>query len=369
MFRDRFCLGVIIFILCTSPQWLYSKQVRPSKQQPAPLVQAELLERARLTVVWESNLALDRPERLGCLFVRGDSIYALTNQNYLYGLNKRDGRIRFGKLLASKGLSVFRPQLFENDLFFTAGNKLLQIDTEFGRVVNSKHFTFTVAVPIVRNAKYVYVAGSDRRLHIFDAESKLEEFQVAADNDSMITSVVTDDKYVVFSTEEGNVVSILPGAPIRKWQFNTAGTEAARLVADDGSVFVSSRDTNLYQLNAKTGKMISKFHTGAKLVSTVRVTERKVYQYARRHGLYAIDKESGKQIWQLNEGVDLLTEAGEKAYVMTNDNAIVVVDNRTGKKLYSVNLAGVSIYVSGSPDSHIYIGDGLGRLACLKPTR
>jgi outer membrane protein assembly factor BamB len=369
MFRDRFCWVVIIFLLCISPQRLYSKRLPQRKQKPAPLVRPELLERARLAVVWQSNLVLDEPERLGRLFIRGDSIYAITNQNYLYGLNKRDGRIRFGKLLASKGFSVFGPQLYEDDLFFTAGNKLLQIDTEFGRTVDSKHFTFTTTLPVVRNAKHIYVAGNDRRLHVFDAESKLEEFQVAADNGSLMTSVIVDDEYVVFSTEEGNVVSILPGAPVRRWQFDTAGTEASRLIADDESVYVSSRDTNLYRLNVRTGKMMSKFHTGAALVCPARLTEKNVYQYARRHGLYVIDKESGKQIWQLDEGVNLLTEAGDKAYVITSDNTIVVIDNRTGKKLYSVNLAGVLVYVSGSPDSHIYIGDGLGRLACLKPTR
>jgi outer membrane protein assembly factor BamB len=362
MFRDRFCLMVIIFILCISPQAFCSRQ-------PAPLVQVEPLEKARLALSWESNLALDEPERLGYLFVRGDSIYALTDQNYLFGLNKKNGRIRFGKLLASMGLSVYGSQLFEDVLYFTVGNRLLQIDTEFGRDIASRRFEFTITAPVVRNTKYIYVAGSDLRLHVYDAESMLEEFQVAADNDSIITSVIAEDEYVVFSTEEGNVICISPGAPIRKWQFDTAGTETALLVADGDSVFVSSEDTNLYELNAKNGKMLSKFHTGAKLFSSVRVTEKNVYQHARRHGLYAIDKDSGKQIWQWAKGKDLLAEVNEKAYVITNDNTIVVIDNRTGKKLYSVNTAGVSIFVSGSTDSHIYIGDCVGRLACLKPTR
>ncbi len=374
MFRGRLCLALILCVLCISSQWLYSQQSPPPEQQspppeqqPAPLVTAEQLEQVRLTLLWESKLALDEPERLQHLFFRGESIYALTNQNYLLGLNKKDGRMRFGKFLVSAGFSVLGPQLFENNLFFTAGNSLLQINTEFGREVSSKHFNFTVTAPIVRNAKHIYVAGSDRRLHVLNAESRLEEFQVAADNDSVITSILADDEYVVFSTEEGDIISISPDSPHRNWQFNVAGAISAEMVADDGAVFVSCQDTNFYKLNTDKGRMIWKFHAGAKLLSPARVTQKVVYQHARQHGLYAIDKESGKQIWQLDEGRDLLTEANEKAYVITNDSTVLVMDNRTGKKMYSVCLTGVSKYVSGSPDSRIYIGDCVGRLACLKP--
>lgn len=369
MFRDRLRLAVIFFMLCASPQGLCLQQPLPPEQQSPPLVPAGLLEQARLTVLWESKVALSELEHLQRLFVRGKSIYGLTDRNYLFGLNKKDGRIRFGKSLVSAGLSVFGPQLFKDDLFFTTGNSLLQINTEFGREIGSKRFTFTLTAPIVRNAKHIYVAGNDRRLHVFNAESRLEDFQVAADNDSIITSILAEDEYVVFSTQEGNVISISPDASLRNWQFNAAGAISAELVANGRTVFVSSQDTNLYKLNANNGKMIWKFHTGAKLVSPARITPKVVYQHARQHGLYAVDKESGKQIWQLAEGKDLLTEANEKAYVITDDNTVVVMNNRTGKKLYSVSFAGVSIYVSGSSDSLIYIGDGVGRLACLKPAR
>jgi outer membrane protein assembly factor BamB len=369
MFRDRFHLAVIIVSLCISSLGLCKQQSQPRERQSVPLVPAELLEKARLAVLWESKLALDGPERLQRLFARGDSIYGLTDRNYLFGLNKKNGRIRFGTPLVSVGLSVLGPQLFEDDLFVTAGNSLLQIDTGLGRKINLKHFAFTVTAPVVRDTRRIYVAGSDRRLHIFDANSRLEEFQVAADNDSVMTSILADDGHVVFSTQEGNIISISPVVPLRNWQFDAAGAVSAELVADGGAVFVSCQDTNLYKLDIKTGKMIWKFHTGAKLVSPARITPEVVYQRARQHGLYAIDKETGKQVWQLAEGRDVLTEANGRAYVITGDDTIVVMNNRTGKKLYSVSFAGVSVYVSGSSDSLIYIGDGVGRLACLKPTR
>jgi len=369
MFRDRFYLAAVLVSLCVSSLGLCEQQSQPPEQQLAPLVAAELLEQARLTILWESKLALSEPERLQRLFMMGDSVYGLTDRNYLFGLNQKNGKIRFGTSLVSAGLSVLGPQLFRDDLFFTAGNSLIQINTEFGRQISSKRLSFTVTAPIARNARHIYVAGSDRRMHIFDANSRLEEFKVAADNDSIITSILAEDEYVVFSTQEGNIISISPAAPLRNWQFDAAGAISAQLVADGPAVFVSCQDTTLYKLNARTGRMIWKFHTGAKLVRPAWVTRKVVYQHARHHGLYAIDKETGKQIWQLADGKDLLTEANQKAYVITGNGTVVVMDNRTGKILDSVSFAGVSRYVSGSSDSLIYIGDDAGRLACLKPAR
>jgi outer membrane protein assembly factor BamB len=360
MFQGRFHF-VIVFVL------LYASSLGLCEQQSSPLIPAEVLEQARLEVVWDSELALDQPERLRRLFIRGGSVYGLTDHNYLFGLDKKSGKIRFGTSLVSAGLSILGPQFFEDDLFFTAGNSLWQIETEFGRKVASKRFEFTVNAPVVRNAGHFYVAGTDRRLHIFDTNSVLEEFQVAADNDSMITSVIAEDRYVIFSTEVGNVVSISPDAPLRNWQFNTAGAESAQLIADGRSVFVSSQDTSLYKLNAGTGRMMWKFYAGANLVKPARVTRKVVYQPARYHGLYAIDKESGRQIWQLADGKDLLAEANDKAYVITREGNIVVMNNQTGKIMYLVDLSDISAYVAGSSDSLIYVGDGGGRMACLKP--
>jgi outer membrane protein assembly factor BamB len=371
MFRKRICLAVILVSLCISSRGLCEKsptgeQTAPPEEQLEPLVPVGRLEQVRLTFLWESKLALEEPERVQKLFVRGGSVYALTDQNYLLGINKNNGRIRFGKLLISPGFSVLGPQLFEGDLFFTAGNSLLQIDTEFGREVGSKRFAFTVTAPIVRNEKHIYVAGNDRRLHVFDADW-LEEFQVSADNDSVIDSILADNKYVIFSTKRGNVISISPESPLRNWQFNTAGATSAKLVADGQTVFVCSQDTNLYKLNADNGRMIWKFHTGARILTPARVTEKFVYQCTRYYGLYAIDKESGKQIWQLANGRDLLTEENEKAYAITNDGTIVVMDNQTGEQLFSVGLADISTYVSNDSESFIYVGDSKGRIACLKP--
>jgi outer membrane protein assembly factor BamB len=83
--------------------------------------------------------------------------------------------------------------------------------------------------------------------------------------------------------------------------------------------------------------------------------------------LTALDKENGKALWQLAGGVDLLAEAGGKAYVITDKKTLVVMDNKKGTQLYSVNFAGVSKYTTNTKDSKMYIANEDGRVACIKP--
>jgi outer membrane protein assembly factor BamB len=132
-------------------------------------------------------------------------------------------------------------------------------------------------------------------------------------------------------------------------------------------LFFASKDTYVYQLDAKTGNLLWKYQAGAKLEKGPQVAEKVVYQYARNKGLSAINKETGERLWQMADGVDLLAKANDRAYVITKTGMLIVMDNRKTKQLYSVDFAAVSRYASNVADSKIYIADTRGRIACLKP--
>ena len=98
-----------------------------------------------------------------------------------------------------------------------------------------------------------------------------------------------------------------------------------------------------------------------------RVTQEVVYQPVRGKGLTAIDKETGSRLWRVRGGVELLAEAAGRAYVITKGEKLVVMDNAKGKRLHSVNFAGVTVHVSNTGDNKFYIGDKRGRVVCLQP--
>ena len=336
-------------------------------ESPNWLVSPELLGAGKLKMLWENKLPMKSSESLDRLFILGNRIYALSDRNYMVCLNREKGSVIFSRSFAEPGLPVVGLQLYKDELFSIIGNKLTEISLEFGTEQNVTPLHFGIACPAARNSSYFYVAAVDKRVHALRSDDKVKLFEVAAENDSPITSIIADENFVIFATDAGNVISITPDRPKRLWQFDAAGGIAKPIVRDEKAIFAASRDTNIYKLDIHTGKLLWKYQTAAMLQKGPQLTKETLYQYAHGEGMTAIEKETGKFLWQLAEGLDLLAEDKGKAYVITNNSELIVMDNKKAKQLYSINFAPVSRYASNLMDSNIYIADTTGRIACLIP--
>lgn len=333
------------------------------------VISEELLNYNHLKTAWINKLILAKGETTGEIFVIDKNIYVLSSRNTLFCLSRSDGMIRFAMNVARKGLPVFEPKLYENRLFLIAANNLLVIDAKLGVRILKQRIKFSVTAPAVANADYLYIAGMDKRLHAMDKNAKFQQFAVAAADNPMITSIVATNDYVVFATDKGNIISISPKSPKKIWQYDTVGEISAPLVLSGRWLYVACRDTNLYKLDIASGKLQWQVRTQATLSTKPRVTGTAVYQYAPNKGLYAVNIKDGRVMWLLENGLDLLAEDGEKAYVVTNDGLCSVMNNKTGKKLYSINFSGVSHFASNTLDSAMYLLDNSGQIVCVKPVK
>jgi hypothetical protein len=363
MRRCRFVLLVSLLVLCNAARDM------AAADNSWQLVSPELLKHAKLETVWQTQLLWEKGESLKDLHILGNRIYAVSNRNYLVSLDKEKGRVIFERAFAPVGFRIIGLDLYNDELFSVVGSELIEVNQEFGTEQSTKGLEFGVVCPAARNSSYFYLSGSDRRIHTLRADDKIQVFEVAADDGSIITSIIADENFVIFGTETGNVVSITPDGPKRLWQFDAAGGIAGQIVIDRNSLLFASKDTNVYRVDivdTEKSEFVWRFQTEAVLDRSPRVGEGVVYQHVPYKGLVAINKASGKLTWEVPGGTDLLAEAGEKAYVISKGQ-LVVMDNKKAKRLYSVNFAGVSKHASNTADSKIYIADETGRIACLKP--
>jgi outer membrane protein assembly factor BamB len=248
---------------------------------------------------------------------------------------------------------------------------VVQVDPDSGVESITVNLGKGMTCPAARNSSHFYLAGVDNRLHVLRADDRVQTFEVAADSDSTITSVLADDYFVIFATAAGEVISLVPNRPNRLWQFNAFDAIAGPVVRDYMSLFFASKDTNVYRLDMVPGperrRLVWKYQAPGVLEEAPRVTQTVVYQHVRSKGVVAIDKQAGSLLWSAPGGLDLLAESRRKAYVITEAGTLVVMDNATGKKLYDVNFAGILKYAANAVDDKIYIADKRGRMACLQP--
>jgi len=336
-----------------------------------PLVSPELLKHANLKTVWANELPIKKTESINRLFLLGNRIYVISDQNYVLSLSRDTGRIVFAKTVAPAGLLLAGMTLYGDQPLYVNGSSVVQVDAESGVESKTVNLGRGMTCPASRNSSHFYLAGVDNRLHVLRAQDAVQTFEVAADSDSTITSVLADDNFVIFATAAGEVISLVPNRPNRLWQFNAADAIAGPVVRDYMSLFFASKDTNVYRLDMVAGpekrRLIWKYQAPGVLEEAPRVTQTVVYQHVRSKGVVAIDKQAGSLLWSAPGGLDLLAESRGKAYVMTETGTLVVMDNAKGKSLYSVNFSGVSKYAANAVDDKIYITDKRGRMACLQP--
>jgi len=348
------------------------------EKPPQRLVSTELLKHAGLKILWEQQLPIKsrkgwpgpKTESLEQLRILDNRIYVFSDRNYIISLDRENGKWIFGKAFTPGSLPVGGLKLYRDELLSANGNKLTEIDLETGEELRAMEIGYTIICPAARNSSYFYLSGTDRRLHTLNADNRVQVFEVSADNDSRITSIIAEEDYVIFGTDRGNVVSIKPDGPTRLWQFDAAGAIAGEIIRDGRSLFFASEDSNVYRVDM-TGlpgrkSFVWKYQMPGLLEKEPRVTRRFVYQYTRTKGVTAIDK-GGSFLWHVPGGVDLLTEHNNKAYVITENSKLVVMDNNRAKKLFSVNFNGVTRHAANVMDSKIYIADEHGRITCLQP--
>lgn len=335
------------------------------------LVSPVLLEHAGLKIVWDSELPIKKGETLAQLVLLGNRVYAISSRNYMVSMDKDTGKNVFSKTVAPEGFPIAGLVLYGDTILCAGGSKLEELGTETGDRLRQVDVGFGITCPAARNSGFFYIAGSDNRMHVYQADDRVQIFEAAALDDSTITSVVGDDNFVVFATDTGKVISVSPDAPRRLWQFQAGGAIAGAVVKDWMSLFFASEDTHVYRLDVvglpEKTRLVWKYQAAAVLEKEPRITQEVVYQQVRGKGLVAIDRERGSELWQVPGGADLLAEAKSRAYVITKGEKLVVMDNAKVRRLHSVNFAGVTVYASNTGDDKFYVADKRGRVVCLQP--
>jgi outer membrane protein assembly factor BamB len=349
----------------------------PTKVSPHPaprgsgsMLSPSLLDHANLRSVWELTLPLKKGEKFVTITPLGDRLYLRSDQNYLWSLDRAKGEVVFSRSIAPPGIPVLGLTPYENSLISVIGNRLVELDIGSGKEQRVSDLELSIVAPPVRNGEFLYVGAADRRLHVFRVKDLVRVFPVTADDDSLVTTVVADDSGVAFGTDAGDLVGMMPDAPKKLWSFKATRAVAGPVIRDGNSFYFASKDTNVYRVDVAEGGnavLTWKYQTEAVLDRSPRVTKDFVYQYALGRGLTAIAKQTSKVAWSLPEGIDLLAEAGTRAYVITKDRTLTVMDNAAGKKLFAVNFAPVTDHAANTMDARIYLTDDTGRVTCLEP--
>jgi outer membrane protein assembly factor BamB len=332
------------------------------------LIAPDALAKAEMKMNWQVNLPVKAGESIDRIFEHMDYLYVLTEENYLFCINKKTGGIQFDKQLVAPGLPVTDPVYRDNMMWFMVGNELLVVNPYNGAIKQKRKIglggNFVDGIAI--NSEFIYLVGNDR-ISVIVEEGFSRKFMITPDNNSKITSIAVDEDNLFFATVLGNVFCSHTDQARKKWQYDTSGKITAPIVPDGEWVYVASEDTKLYKLNSASGKnaWTIPFHAAGPIVEKPCIGQDVIYVTAIATGVHAVDKRTGKSKWNVKNGTGIIAEMGNKAYVYANPETLFVMDNLTGKKVAEVFITGVTNYSFNCHSSTIYVASDIGEIVSL----
>lgn len=335
-----------------------------------PLVSPALIQEAGWVQNWQMNLPVKQGEKIDKIGVLGPYLFVLTDSNVLFCLDREKGKVRSTSQLSSSRLPVHEPFYYDEKFWFMVGNNMLVFDPAVGNVTSQEKFRqvgSSAESGLARNESYIYISGSDNRLHAINVDGYWQQFIATADNDSAIVSIVATDDIVVFATLAGNIVGMATDKAQKLWQFDVTGQIKARIALEGDSVYVGSFDSKLYKLGLNSGMLLwnSPFHSGAPIRDPFTVGKDVVYLYNALNGLYGVNKETGRPVWHVPSGEGMICETDQKGFVFALPGVLKVVSNSNGKELYSVNFSSVQRYARNTIDPVMYLADLQGRIMSI----
>jgi outer membrane protein assembly factor BamB len=337
--------------------------------QPEPLISHTLIQEAGWDYNWQINIPLKASEQVSRMHVLGQNVVVLTNLNMLFCIDQKTGRTRSLLQISRAGLPTSHPSFYENKVSFIVGNEVQVFDPSSGTITFRRKFPQigNSQGALARNSKHLFIAGSDNRLHAINLDGYWQQFEASADNDSPIVSAAATEEIVVFATQAGNVIGMDAASPRKLWQFDATGPIQAPLEPDDHAIYVGSEDSKVYKLRLSNGTLwwAEPFHSGGPIMAPMTVGRRLLYVYNNLSGLYGIDKETGKAVWTLANGRSMICESDDKAFLYADNGILKVMDNTSGKELYSMNFASVTRTAQNRFSPVMFLGDQTGRLMSI----
>lgn len=153
--------------------------------------------------------------------------------------------------------------------------------------------------------------------------------------DRVRSSPTVVDGTVYIGSRDGNVYALGVNDGARQWSFPTGAEVRSSPNVVDGTVYVGSFDENVYALHADTGAQQWVFETGGRIIPSPTVVDGTVYIGSFDDNVYALDADNGAQRWTFKASSQVVTSPSVvNGTVYIGSTRLHALDADTGAELW-----------------------------------
>jgi outer membrane protein assembly factor BamB len=293
--------------------------------------------------------------------VSGNTVYAGSSDHFLYALDREAGTLKWKFKTESRITSS--PAVSAGIVYFAGfdGN-FYAVDGATGQL------------------KWKFGIGGERRFAAKHLHGAMPAGETMPDPfDFFLSSPVVWNGAVYFGSGDTNIYALDAASGKLKWKFKTGDVVHASPAISDGTLFVGGWDSYFYALDAASGKEKWRFKTGEDaeihnqvgIQSSAAVADGVVYFGCRDSNLYAVDAATGKQRWAFNNKgswvIGSPAASDGKVYFATSDTALFyALDAKSGAAIFSLDYKKWPLFSSPAiAGGMAYIGSHQGKLFAI----
>lgn len=340
-----------------------SKKVKHIEKLPSSQILKNHVQVTPLITQWHHQI--DK-EKIEALYLKGDLLIAATKSTYLYAFNRETG---LPVWVYKIGHSIdYPPTRYEDKLFVLSMGTLHVISTITGGQLLKKDLSFVPCAPACATDRYVYIPSWDKFVYAVDPETGNHDWRFRTD-DHVLSQPVEMDGSLYFATIDNFVYSISAqtGNRLEEWatkgKFQTFGANKANLsiLESPPTVFVGSRDYNLYGINRITGVTNWKFESGGEINNKALSIGNTIYAISQRKAgktsiLHSLDAKSGTLNWEINDAEQIYFQGKYNMWVMKYGKKLIGVNPKTGETTKEFSLDKFSYFTENANNDLGFVG-------------
>jgi eukaryotic-like serine/threonine-protein kinase len=282
----------------------------------------------------------------GTPLFHGSSIYIGAYDNNLYCLQANNGEFLWK--FATEGGIVCRPAIYEGNIYVgSEDQRLYCINLRSGQEIWSYYSNGPIrSSPLIAEG-HIFIGSDDAFLHVINALSGRRAWRVDAGSPVRSTPLVVGEN-VYFGTEAGDLFCVdLRGNT--KFRFKAKRALTSSPIHSNGIIYVSSVDTILYALDAKSGYIIWRFRMAKASISTPFLSDNYIFTGSVDSHIYCVDIHSAREIWSFpteNQVTSSPITYQDSVYCGSVDGNMYCLEYRTGRMRWKYQTGGP---ITGTP--------------------
>ncbi len=327
------------------------------------------LRDAGLSKFWQLALPLAKDQRIVNIYHVDDTLYATTNDGYVFAVHARTGVLLYFKQIGDKAHRVREPVHAGERTIFLTDLVLTELDRNSGDGILQRDLRHTIGSAPASDGERIFHGSINHRFYSNDVYTGYEIWKVQTFGRISSRPVVSQG-FLFVASHDGRIYSCTAANKRAHWISATSGPNSADLAIDENGLYVASEDHSLYLLDVGFGQVRWRARFSGPLYDAPVITPGVAYQYSRHDGLVAVNTATidveERFRWKMPHGLKLLTVDDRYAFVLTANGAVAAADLETGEIDHVIATRGFNM---GAPDplgGAVYLIDERGRLFCAR---